>query len=735
MMIPQNIKINNVRSLDVKLCNDQYYDFMLYKGEAYGSDNLSSMTIADFSTLNIIDGKLYSTVNWRGAYNGGVVMEDIGFIGTDNGLIRFERGAMSNDEILNIITASTYVIESGDTRLFLSPIGDCTGSHTYPMFVNDAEKYIAFKGGFYQGFFKLFGYEYQTFPSSIDYEWMMHFDIRPRSDYEMEVEHTTYNHVHNKGIFFYMGTRAENKWWPYYGVDSGISSTFVDYNEKYSYDYFDTDDCHYEPAILSANSGYCVDSSQCNDYLLDELPPEPPKPVEPEETYFTDDYTVSATTCPPSDDWKRMRELRHELFYFENDDYLLDHRVDVPYIVPMPMPVILGEIKAEEPQQIIGSSQEEIELIDAYETDTETGCMGKSRGEITPHSFYTYNFYDNSSCECVKPEPPKPPEPEPCEYKIISDCSCCVNYENSCKDYFKDTYYIPPIEIPCPDTKKAIVEEYMSRDIDFNILDYTDSLGHLWTKKGYFSIDTDNKFILFDRTSAGFTTHNWEEGTSIQLTGRTDWDNFNLFPLMNRTVTGQTVHNIQNYYESHRKPYDIYKDIRNNVFALRITEEGAIGYRYGVLDCNTSANTKYTVIEEYSKNGIVKKDQWNDISIRFSIVNPLRKCDPNRGKRKMRLYFYVNGYLVLISKELNEFRFRELNDEYQKQEAVPYNMSLGGGSLGLSEAIYDDDKIRSDNTLPIEKDFCGTFYGDIKSFKIYDGYVNYLTIRNYLSLK
>ena len=34
--MPQNIKINNVRSLDAKVLLDEYYDFMLYKGEAYG---------------------------------------------------------------------------------------------------------------------------------------------------------------------------------------------------------------------------------------------------------------------------------------------------------------------------------------------------------------------------------------------------------------------------------------------------------------------------------------------------------------------------------------------------------------------------------------------------------------------------------------------------------------------------------------------------------------------------
>ena len=95
----------------------------------------------------------------------------------------------------------------------------------------------------------------------------------------------------------------------------------------------------------------------------------------------------------------------------------------------------------------------------------------------------------------------------------------------------------------------------------------------------------------------------------------------------------------------------------------------------------------------------------------------------------MKLYFYVNGFLVFISKELDEFNFRELNDTYQKQEGVPYSISLGGGTQGLLESILPDYYNTPDYIFPIEKDFCGTFLGDIKSFKIIDGNVNFFTIK------
>ena len=95
----QNIKINNVKSLDANLYSAKYYDFMLYKGEtAYQYLNyLKNLSIVDFSDLNIVSGILYSTVTWSGATNNGVEMNDIGFTGVDNGLISFKKDRITNE--------------------------------------------------------------------------------------------------------------------------------------------------------------------------------------------------------------------------------------------------------------------------------------------------------------------------------------------------------------------------------------------------------------------------------------------------------------------------------------------------------------------------------------------------------------------------------------------------------------------------------------------------------------
>ena len=53
----------------------------------------------------------------------------------------------------------------------------------------------------------------------------------------------------------------------------------------------------------------------------------------------------------------------------------------------------------------------------------------------------------------------------------------------------------------------------------------------------------------------------------------------------------------------------------------------------------------------------------------------------------------------------------------EKQVAVPFNISLGGGSQGLLETQTFDGRDLADLGLPIEENFAGTFVGGISQFK------------------
>jgi hypothetical protein len=293
-----------------------------------------------------------------------------------------------------------------------------------------------------------------------------------------------------------------------------------------------------------------------------------------------------------------------------------------------------------------------------------------------------------------------------------------VNEDNGCvcENYFNDNYF----DDECNDTGNFLPSEYIEEEVEINPDEIYNSEGETYTKKGYYQIKTDNKFILFNRTETGFTVNNWDrENEEVILTGRTDWDNYNYHLLMNRTATGYTVNNINKYNEENRRKYNIYKDIVNNALGFRIKEDGSIGYRYATYDCEN--DDKYGVIEEYSRPNMVKDNEWSKIHIKIKPIDS-----------KMVIMVYVNGNLVLISKELSKLELRGLDDSNKKQEGVPYNISLGGGTQGLLEAIYPDYYNQPQFILPLERDFCGTFLGDIKDMKIICGFLDYFLIKNYL---
>ena len=632
----QNIKNNYTRGIDAKLYSAKYYDFMLFKGETlkYGKAYLEKLKIADFSNFNIKDGILYSDAVWNNAINNGVKMLDVGVTGVDNGLISFRKDRITNEKFLELYLNSEMEIESGDTRFFMTPITGNTLDYIYPMYLNEGEeRYLACKGGFYQGFFKLYGHKYQVLPDNLNKDIVLHFELKPRTDYEIDKYTINYNHPNNKGIFFFIGTRAENKFWPFYKTDSIVIKNFKKINAQ-TEGYF---------------SG-CKDSGNTYD-------------VNDNNVVFLENKWLK----------EEPKEEKQDGYFAVGDSYFN-----------------FNETVFEKTNIKINKDNFILPKNSSYFNTSES-------------SLNTYDFNPNGVC--------------------TENNTIYPNYNNSgscCENYFNDDYY----DNKCPeyDNNKSIEDKFIGEGVEIDKNgNYIDSVGHEINKRGHIDIVTDNKFLMFDRTSSGFTTKNWVEGTKVTLTGRRSWPNANYFLLMNRTKTGYTAHNIENYNENNSYDYNLYRDIRNNVFALRITDNGAIGYRYGVLDCD--AENRYSVIEEYSKDNIVKLDSWNKINVRFTALSG----------NKMRIMIYVNGYLIFISKELDIFNFKELNEIYQKQETVPYNISLGGGSLGLMETILPNYYAIPEYILPIERDFCGSFLGDIKTFKIYEGFIDYSSITDYLS--
>jgi len=153
---------------------------------------------------------------------------DVGLTGIDNGLVK----NMSGETIE--ITTGLYTSESDkfsrykyDRRMKMHPITGFTtsenrlwndNSYNYNMsYTTDGGSvgyFARLNGGFFQGFYKLPGYDYQIFPQRVSLGWTAEFMLRYRWTGDTSVGLNA-RYPDNKGTFFYMGARAENKFYHY----------------------------------------------------------------------------------------------------------------------------------------------------------------------------------------------------------------------------------------------------------------------------------------------------------------------------------------------------------------------------------------------------------------------------------------------------------------------------------------------------------------------------------------
>ena len=511
------------------------------------------------------------------------LLEDIGYVGIDNGLIYYGGpGSVTNKEFFDIFVNSIYEIKPDDFRLHLKPVTGNTDVYSYEMSLETDEegrKYYALKGGFFQGFYKLYGFDYQVLPYYLENSWTIETEIKP-TYYIIDDKSLNVSHPQNNGIFFYMGTRAEDKFIQFYNCDL---SKYL--NRKQTIP-------EYCPGFL-------------------------------EYGYFAPDQEETEEKCDPC-------------LFFNNE-----------------APKTFNKTKAE---------------YLAYFLNTY-GISANKKNNVSATKEALSSYIDDP-------------------------------------DYYEPDIVISGETITTKDGKP----------ID---------------DSGYFEIKTDNKFLTFNRTKYGFTAANWDEDSMIVLTGSTnDIHTDNLYLLMNRSKSGYTVSSLDKYYSNNKKEYNFIPTIVGNAFALVANEDGSISYRYLVKDCN--AKEGYQILTEKTFPNLVKNDEWNTITAVFTAINGLSD-DANKlslNDKKMKISIYVNGFLKFVSKELPIFDFRELPITYDKQEGVPFNISLGGGTQGLCDSVWLDYWYAFQKILPIEANFAGTFIGDIRSFKFYDCALELTEIQN-----
>ena len=153
---------------------------------------------------------------------------DVGLTGIDNGLVQ----NMSGETIeitTGLYSGSTdkFSRYKYDRRMKMHPITGFTtpenrlwndDSYTYDLSYETDGGTVGYfsrlKGGFFQGFYKIPGYDYQVFPQRVPLGWTAEFMLRYRWTGDTSGGLNN-RYPDNKGTFFYMGARAENKFYHY----------------------------------------------------------------------------------------------------------------------------------------------------------------------------------------------------------------------------------------------------------------------------------------------------------------------------------------------------------------------------------------------------------------------------------------------------------------------------------------------------------------------------------------
>ena len=236
-----NIKNFNFNKLDLKLSNSDYWDFYLATDEyndcgGGGASGCEPVVWYDFNNIQtyehsaITATSIVSLVSWSEAINTGYTFDTIGLTGIDNGLIIFDKSSSdtSNQALLEALTGSTLVIYANDKALHMDRVTGTTGEYIYPFDIITGETagtYSNLCGGFYQGYYKIDGYSYEVLPTRVNQAWAAEFWVKPQdlcANYTGKILND--DNPNNKGFFFYMGARAENKFWNIWeGADTGCT--------------------------------------------------------------------------------------------------------------------------------------------------------------------------------------------------------------------------------------------------------------------------------------------------------------------------------------------------------------------------------------------------------------------------------------------------------------------------------------------------------------------------------
>lgn len=206
----------------------------------------------------------------------------------------------------------------------------------------------------------------------------------------------------------------------------------------------------------------------------------------------------------------------------------------------------------------------------------------------------------------------------------------------------------------------------------------------------YFGTRAENKFCNVFSGETGIDTCESKiplaPQFTIEVTGGTDIMNPFLY---------YTESRICNPIEDIEKAVllDCCDGLTDNALGVRITPDGKINLR--IVTSTGECNTNFQFIEELvvkdyiTSDPIITDNEWHQVVVRFEPDGNPNECSDSELTRG-NISVFIDGYRKVFVKDLKEFNPYALNVHKDKQLAVPFNISVGGGTQGLLESVTFD---------------------------------------------
>jgi len=701
---------------------------------------LSPFTSTTFDNDTIVSENYWNPIDIDPNYCAKITeLCDVGLTGIDNGLVK----QMSGETIE--INTGLYENQTDkfsrykyDRRMKLHPITGFTttqnrlwddNSYNYDLYYdtyNDSVGYFArLKGGFFQGFYKIAGYDYQVFPERNSLGWTTEVMLRYRWTGDTSGGLNN-RYPDNKGTFFYMGARAENKFYHYADGEPFNSSDVNGTWKLYIQDFAGED----VGSLSSATISFCI-SNQCIDHYSNE-----------KNIIINDDTTASV--YPITFDVSNYNgEI--DIIQLKLSGYTHEYPGDLGMLLVAPngsYTIISGREDQGTPavSENVVITNDSSTLWDGYSSGTFIN-NGYAFDDMPFSSPCPYQFFSGDTTENINQFTSSANIRVTHGLKCMKTCGCAfsANTASTCLEVYQisgGTIINCNCNCSCSCSGGP---EYPEKDPLYDGVSNAMSLR--------LSGDTGSPRLcvkVYTITGGCVTEGVCVTGLTYQ-TGYTvtEWcSSRGIFDDCSGTTYSELEHWAQIDAVFERNTWLDSCDLwSKGGVGLITSKEYFASLQNDSISLVTPPTTHQEVYDPPTTEVVNFKDVWME----------------EKNYRMGKLKLYVNGKLFMVVENFEEIIPRLLNVEKEKQIGVGYNISIGGGTQGLhdnltfsggcplelsaltyqqdpecltsydlSNTIYDG----LNTNIKLEEFFGGSLVGDISAFRMYTEPLNAAQIKH-----